>query len=398
MSSVGPLVCGPVSVTWQADGHVDTITYEGKVLGEVVKARLQSLQLGPLGIALTDEQTDLISNLLNSVALLPSTEIRSKIFLADRIFEHLMFEMVPPNPKVQSMFWRAILDHVWRWEDSHEKVHKGTAYYFMAKSYLGSGDVPSAYTCFFNALEDDKKNFPHIPKNLKDAPAYCTTSLACNPNNALFLSVVVPLRAVLQSFIERYNSETGRSLTLLTIDQRFLQADQFEEIKRFFVATFHEIYHLAPLNSTRMINNDYSKLKVIDTLFNICLAIDQILEYRFLHTAPKEEKKMGNAVYHLALHLGWTNPQSSKDPSEFFKKAKPHPNQGSPDSVLSHFLDGTCTCDSAPMDCRMRAILAAYHLRNYGGHHVEGNDILVNRYDEVLKMIMHALFVSIEAL
>ena len=84
MSGVSPLVCGPVSVTWQADGHVDTITYEGKVLGEVVKARLQSLQLGPLGIALTDEQTDLISNLLNSVALLPSTEIRSKIFLADR--------------------------------------------------------------------------------------------------------------------------------------------------------------------------------------------------------------------------------------------------------------------------------------------------------------------------
>ena len=107
---------------------------------------------------------------------------------------------------------------------------------------------------------------------------------------------------------------------------------------------------------------------------------------------------MGNAVYHLALHLGWTNTQSSKDPGEFFKKVKPHPNQGSPDSVLPSFLDGTCTYDSAPMDYRTRAILAAYHLRNYGGHHLEGNDILVNRYDEVLRMILHALFVSIEAL
>ena len=64
MSSVKPLVSGPVSITWQADGHVDTVVYEGKLLDEVVKATLQSLQLGPLGIVLTAEQTDMINKMI----------------------------------------------------------------------------------------------------------------------------------------------------------------------------------------------------------------------------------------------------------------------------------------------------------------------------------------------
>ena len=383
---------------WKPDGSVDAITYLGKPLSEVVGTAFRSLQLGPLGIILGAEQTDLILGLLDSIACLPSSEMRRKIFVADKIFENLVFEMQPPNPKVQSIFWRAVLDCVWQWEDSHEKVHKGTAYYFMAKSYLGLGDIPSAYICFFNALEDDKMNLPHIPKNFKDAPAYCTTSLVCNPNNALFPSVVVPLRALLQNFVQEYNSKVGRSITLLTLDQKFLQADPLEDIKRFFVATIHEIYHLAPLNSTRMINNDYSELKIIDTLFNLGLVIDQTLEHRFLKSAPKNQKMMGNAVYQLALHLGWAKQKENKDAREFLNKAKPHPNAGSPDQVLPDYLDGSATYASKPMEYLMRAVFAAYHLRNYGGHHLEGSDILVNRYNDVLQMVMDAFFVSVESL
>lgn len=394
MSSDGPFVCELVSVTWQVNDHVATITYEGKPLAEVVNnffnEKLRQYQLGSY-ITLTAEETALISNLLDTVTALPANENHKKLFLADKIFEHLVFEVVPPYPKFQSILWRVILDYVWQWEDSNEKVHKGTAYYFMALSYLRSGDIPSAYICFFNALEDDKRNYPHIQKNFKDGPAYYTTSLVNDPRNALFSPVVVPLREMLQSFIDQYNSETGKNLTLSILDTKFLQADPLEDIKRVFVATFHEIYHLAPLNSTRMINNDYSKLKVIDSLFNMCLVIDQILEHKF-----SQAENMGNAVYQLSSHLGWTSSQTSIH--DFFQKLIPQLKGASPDTVLPAFLDGTCTYDNAPIDYEMRSILAAYSLRNYRAHNLEGNDVLVSRYDEVLRLIMHAFFISVETL
>lgn len=191
---------------------------------------------------------DLIEDLLDAIATVPKSHKRRKISLADGIFG---FKPVPdpPNPKVQISFWNSVMPRIWAWEDSHEEVHKGTVYSFMAESYLSLGDIPSAYICFFNALEEDKKNFPFIPKDLKDAPAYRTTSIVDNPQNFLYTSVVMPLRTYLQSFIDKYNVRTNRSLKIQALDQKFLQADPLEEVKRFFVATLHEIYHLSPLNS-----------------------------------------------------------------------------------------------------------------------------------------------------
>lgn len=268
----------------------------------------------------------------------------------------------------------------------------------MAESYLSLGDIPSAYICFFNALEDDKENFPFIPKNLKDASAYCTTSIVDNPSNFLYRSVVMPLRSYLQNFIDEYNARTKGSLTIQTLDQKFLQADPLEDVKRFFVATLHEINHLSPLNSSRMINNDYSKLKIIDTLFNMGLIVDQILEYRFLRNYTGR-KYMGKAVYELALHLGWTNPQISQDPGVFLGKVKPNLNKGSPDQILPSLLNGQATSNGTRIsDAKMCAIFTAYHLRNYGGHHLEGSDILINRYPDILSRIMDAVFAAVELL
>lgn len=391
-----PLVNGLVQVNWKADGSVDTITYSGEPFAKAVADRFQ-IQVGTQGAVLSSALVQLIDDLFDALASLPSSDKRRRIFLADTIFQGLVVRMSPPNPKVHGIIWRAILDHVWKWEDSHEKVHKGTPYYFMAESFLESGDVPSAYICFFNATEEDRQNLPHILKNPKDAPAYCTTSLSCNPNNALFLSVVMPLRSRLQSFIDGYNSRLKRNVTLLTIDSKFLQADHLDDIKRFFVATFHEIYHLAPLNATRMINNDYSKLKVIDTLFNLGLITDQLLEYKFLAGVPGR-KNMANAVYQLALSQSWTTSAKSGTVPQFLGQIAPDLNNDDPVQVVPPLPDCSATFNGSNISEAMRAAFLAYHLRNFAGHHVEGRDVLVQRYSEVLDAVMDAVLLAIEAL
>jgi hypothetical protein len=397
MSVGSPLVRGPVQVTWKADGSVDTITYLGEPLARAVSDRFQ-IQVGTQGAELSSGLGQLINDLFDALASLPPTEKRLKVFLADKVFQHLVVRMSPPNPKVHGIIWRAILDYVWKWEDSHEKVHKGTPYYFMAESFLESGDVPSAYICFFNAIEEDKRNLPHIPMNPKDRPAYCTTSLSCNPNNALFLSVVMPLRSRLQTFIDGYNTRLSRNLTLLTVDSRFLQADDLEDIKRFFVATFHEVYHLAPMNATRMINNDYSKLKIIDTLFNLGLVVDQLLEHRFLGGASRKDKTMANAIYQLALSQSWTNSTKSPTVPQFLEQVRPDLNRDDPAQVIPPLLDGSATFDGNKINEGMQATFLAYHLRNFAGHHVEGRDILVQRYSEILDAVMGAILVAVETL
>ncbi len=287
---------------------------------------------------------------------------------------------------------------IWSWEDTHEKVHKGTLYYIMAQEYLALGDVPSAYTCFYCALEEDKVNAQHIGQNLKNKPSYLTSSLVDDPSNLLYDPVVVPLRKRLQDAIDAYKTLTGSNLSIQVADQEFLQADDFEDAKRFFVATFHEIYHLTALNSSRMVNNDYSKLKIIDTLFNLGLILDQILEQRFLATAQKREKNMANAVYHLALHLKWITPAEAKDVSQFLKLISPDVNNGTPDQIAGDFLDGLATLNGKSLDHQKACILLAYHLRNFAGHNIEGQDILVKRYPEVLERCMSAIFVAIEVL
>ncbi len=393
-----PLICGPVRVTWKSADTIEEITYDGRPLKEVINETVSQIGIRSNQLFVPHQLFDVINYLLDSIAALDATKIVQKIYLATRIFEHLRIHPIVPNPKLSGVFWRMILDNVWKWEDCHEKVHKGTAYYWMAETFLDSGDVASAYISFFNALEDDKIIYPIVGRNFKEAPAYLTTSLVDNTRNALYPSVVVPLRTRMQSFIYRYNSQTGRSFSMPVLDKKFLQNDDFEEIKRFFVANFHEIYHLNALHSTRMINNDYSKLKVIDTLFNVSLVIDQILAHKFLQRVPKNERNIANAFYKLALQLGWTTAKENKDAGRLLKKISPNLNSGPPDNILPAILDGKSTYKGASMNYEMRTVCAAYHLRNYGGHHLQGSTILIQRHDEILDMVMGAFFLSVETL
>lgn len=390
---------GDVQILWKSDGSIKEVKYQSQPLLDSVTQRLNPIQLHQNGsVTLTPELDRLIIDLLNTLSSIVLGNDKRKIFFADAIFGHLYPIFNPPNPKMQSEFWKAVLKIVWGWEDGHEQVHKGTPYYFMGESFLALGDVPSAYISFFNALEEDKRNFPIIPKPLKDAPVYMTTSLVDNPINTLYPTVVIPLRAYLQKFITNYNSSTASAMTLPQVDKKLLQDVNKEDIKRFFVANFHEIYHLSSLNATRLINNDYSKLKIIDTLFNLGLIIDQLLEKKFLTGAQKNSKNMANAIYNLALNLGWTTVTVDKNPSNMLDKINPDPRKGSPDQILPALLNGTATYNGKRMDVKMSSAILAHHLRNYGGHHLEGNNIFISRYPEVLNMMMNAFFLTIESL
>jgi len=394
-----PLTSGPVTVLWNQDDSVISLNYQNQPLPVARSSVFARITLGP-PVKFSAGQSEMITNLLNAVAALPETERRKKIYLSTAIFEHLNFQASVPNPWLTNCVWRAILDHVWQWEKTNEVIHKGTPYYFMAENCVHMGDVASAYICFYNAVEEDKKNYPALSKDFKSAPAYLTVSLVNNSNNRLHQSMVLPLRSYLDSLLQKYNASFRGNLSLSKLDKVFLQSDDLDSIKSFFVANLHEIYHLAPLNSSNMIGNDYSMLKVIDSLFNLALVVDQILAYRFLQGVTGRERNMANSIYQLALHLKLVTKVNVRDPSDYLSKVRPKLNDptSTPDTILPSYLDASATYDTKPLDSRMRVALAAYYLRNYGGHHLEGSQTVIKRYEDVLRSVLDAVFISIETL
>ena len=385
------------SIIFNADGTINNVVYTAtQPLLAVIATKLQGLQFTPLGITLPAGLVNIIVELLDSIAAIPAAQAAKKVYLADYIFGHLIIDSHLPNPKLKAAISSEILRVVENWEATHEMVHKGTPYYFLAATHLAQGDIPSAYIYFFNALEQDKINFPTIGKNVHAAPAYLTTSLVDDRINALYNEVVIPLRAYLQGFLTQYCARTGSTLSLSDLDTRFLQHNDFEDIKKFFVASIHEIYHLSPLNSSHLINNDYSKLKISDTLFNISLILDQILQKRFPAAGPRHD--MANAIYRLALHHIWTTERLDNDAGVFLRQITPKLNSGPPDKILPSLLDGTATFRGNALNPQQKAIFLAYHLRNFGGHNINTQSILVNRYGEILSAIMDAIFTAIDVL
>jgi hypothetical protein len=243
-------------------------------------------------------------------------------------------------------------------------------------------------------LEEDKLNYPTLSKDVKDAPAYRTVSLVNNAENALYVGVVQPLRLYLEGFIREYHTKTRVQFELSALDKKLLQADQLEDIKRFFVANLHEIYHSESLNSTRLIRNDYTKLKMIDAMFNLALIADQLLQSRFV--VPS--RNMADAIYKLAQHCNWPVLSKCRNAGDLIATVQPNPNGGSPDLVMPAFLNGTATVDGIHMNFRQSAIFGAYHMRNYAGHNIEGNNVVVDRYQDVLRLMMSAVFESVGTL
>lgn len=183
------------------------------------------------------------------------------------------------------------------------------------------------------------------------------------------------------------------------MDIKLLQDNKYEDIKRFLVATLREIYHLLPLSSQRMIINDYSKLNIFDTLFNMSLIVDQLLEKRFPADKTKGEKaNMATAIFHLALHYGWTTKSVNKDAGAFVHSIKPPLNNIQPDHTVPDLIDGNVTLNNNNTSKIQSAIFMTYHLRNFAGHNIEGSQILVSRFDEVLSMIIYALLLTIDIL
>jgi hypothetical protein len=288
--------------------------------------------------------------------------------------------------------WVGILRLVLEWEKSSKTtIHKGTPYYFLGATYLFSKDFVSGLRYIFDAIEQDKKASARkgAPDSFKNAPAYMVASLVEDPNNFLYLPLVLPARRRLDEFLEKYRAESSSSMALKDLESKFLKNTALEFQKFSFVYLLFELIK-QETSWNPGLANDFANMRSRAILFDLCLVIDEVLRNKFPYA-----RYISDGVFELFKSKGWLS--SETDAGQLNAKLNPKVAGGPlPDVVVPALLNLSLTYNATNITPEMSWYLLAWHLRNYGAHDLKPQAVLAQRNTEIIQALMNALFASLE--
>lgn len=275
------------------------------------------------------------------------------------------------------------------------KVHKGHPYFFLAFYYLLSGDLETGFVYAHNAIKEDKKLGKLCPdlEYPKKAPIYLTIFLVDDPYNRM-INLVKELRKKLDSYIYLYNKEFGKNFTIKEFDNKFLQNDsnpKLEGPRYLFSFSFWSLVELSKKTNLQIQDNEFSQLRNLNWVFNLCLIIDKVLEAN-----PRIGKKnMGSNVKQVFEYL---NLLSQSELKEIERKHNIDINRNDPDQVLKVLLSMKLSINSVKVPRLAIHYLIAWNLRNYGGHKIKQQKCLVESFNEIFNILMKCIISSVDLL
>lgn len=399
---------GRISFDWDENiipiQPLTNVKIQDELLKEKIFNELKSIQFENLDIFLPGKTTVRIPESLLSICKEVFSTIKNlkesgknipAAYLASRMFEgfsrYWMNSILPSGQHVLGIsFWHSILDYTKKWELDNEPItiHKGTPFYFLGVNYFLIGHVDNAFVFFYNAIEDDKK-LPELGYP-KKAPIYQTVTLTDNHNNQMYPYVVKPLREILETYIEKFQRNFDENFTIEKFDQKFLQNENFEDLTYFFVYNFMKIHDLNYSIKKDIRINEFSKLKALDEFFNLVLLIDQILK----HVSNRYGEMMFNSI------KWWSEEKmhfSQRNLENLIGSDNLNLSGNTPQNVVQVLLDHIQN-PSTDIPREIYVMLLAYHLRNYAGHNVSRQDVLVSKYDEILEKLFMGIFLAVKCI
>ena len=114
---------------------------------------------------------------------------------------------------------------------------------------------------------------------MKNAPSYMVACLIDDSSNRMHVSIVKPIRELLNTAIKEYKNKYPISYldNIGELDQKFLQnvmSKKIVSIKYFFVMELLQLLKLKSILSNTEINNDFTRMLILNRLFGISLIID----------------------------------------------------------------------------------------------------------------------------
>lgn len=314
-------------------------------------------------------------------------------YLATRLFENFTSywkELMNEGMFTTAItFWQEIISiaRVWESKNFPIKIHKGTPFFFLASNCLQVGDRDNGFTYLYNAIEDDKKlpnlGYPDI------APAYMTATLIDNKKNFMYERVRTLRLRISKSLIE-FKREFSPELTLKDFQDKFLRNKELQDTVYFFVYNLQYIYDQEKTNPQDILQNEFSRLRILSLFFNFGLIIDKILTLGAKNSGITT-KTMYPAVQWWAENaINVTNTQLRT-----IVNTDLNLNSAIPDIIIPQLLQNIQN-NQGGADKKLWVMLIAYKLRNHGGHNIDQQTVLTTNYSEILKQLFNALFLAVQ--
>lgn len=382
------------------------VTVEGKPLIDTISNLLQNTQWiilnplrpGQIRIALPQEVLSICDEVFPVIKTLKQDNKNTiAAYLASRLFEgfssYFQGALLPHGQHILGIkLWHFIIDYAKKWEDENKPitVHKGTPYYFLGVNYYLLGDLDNAFVFFYNAIEDDKK-LPELGYP-KTAPIYQTITLADEQHNHMYSYIVKPLRDILTSYVNKFQTDFDHNFNIQEIDRKFLQNKDLEDLSYFFVYNFMNFHDINNEFKEDVRINEFSKLKALDQFFNLVLVVDQLLKY-----ASNNSLRETNMYSLIKWWAGQAHQIAGADLDNLIGRNNLNLNESTPQDVVQNLLDyiQNPTCN---MPKEIFVMLLAYHLRNYAGHNIERHDVLISKYNEIREKLFMAIFLAVKSI
>lgn len=288
-------------------------------------------------------------------------------------------------------FWQEVVSITREWESKNKPylIHKGTPFFFLAYNCLLNGDRENGFTYLYNAIEDDKKlNIPGYPK---DAAAYLTATMSAKPQNYMY-PLVRDLRLLISQYFIKFNSEFSTEFTMTDFENKFLENTNLSDVVYFFVYNLLFAYDLSHNTNYDLLQNDFSRLKILDLFFNFGLIVDEVLKY--------SSSKDGFTGSGMRDYVAWWTKSRMGLPIQQFDdligRNGLNLNATSPDEIIPHLLTNI-QIPTGGIKKEVYVMLVAYRLRNHAGHNLDQQMIVTTRYDEILNCMIYSLFLALQS-
>jgi len=317
------------------------------------------------------------------------TEFILSVYLANFLFQQFTilwtYYLTHNRHLMGTKLWQHACRITWQWEGSHNmKVHKGTPYFFLGGNQLMQGNLDNAFLFIHNAMEEDIRYSDQIIDQLlyKTMPAYLFSSLiADDPRNYLFPYVHGAKRKI-DSFILDHNVLLSKNFPYSNFDIKFLKNQDLEEIKFFFVYNLFTMINHDNMDTKELQKNEFSKLRNLDLIFNLCLIIDETMK-----------KKTNQEYISESIKQLCSSKLNETDAHGIFAKL----------DFRNDFENAVKTCLSLNYSYNSRSInkevlllILVWGLRNFGGHKIEARELFVDNYQNLVKQLLSVLFLTIE--
>lgn len=286
-------------------------------------------------------------------------------------------------------FWRKVLSTVHEWEKKTGRhIHKGSPYAFIANTYLIIGDIDTGFSYIYNAIKEDielnnvcpELNYP------TNAPVYLTASLSSNSQN-IMVPLVMEIRTELENYLNIYQSEFGRTLSIIELDRRFLQNPDIMTIKYYFVFSLWIIFEYRRKVDYDLMQNDFSNLKNANWLFALCLVIDKLFHIHSRYT----DRFIGSEIVNYIVDKGL---MMKNDLNKLEKKE--NIRGGDPDKIIPKLLTTSLQYNGVAVKKEIQYLFVAWNLRNFAGHNIQIQNVMVKNFEDILKILLCDIFLIIE--